>query len=551
MDETEPEKQRNMITKSSIKRKPLADLTNIKSNNTSSFFPSKKPGSSAASDSSIGSTQNPIYAHRPLVVPPDQLFPSKPQRLKPGQLAGDENRAAQAQRQTNMSKTKAAVQERRNNVKEGSVSLCSSTLNKIKDQGKVNQSCSNKMVNDGKKVYVAPHYSSTEKINDKRKSIDAPLSAHYMKIANNSTQTSIPLAILKLKDNGKESVVQSVHSLPGNSNENMSVAPPESLMKIRDKGKAVAVSLDHPSRKKLNNNMMEFGVPLKGVIIKEREGMVTSSSSVNLAQKDEGQENVVQYGYSIPGKSNDNMSGAPPEFIMKIKDKGKAIAVPLDYPSRKKLQNNMMEFGVPFKGVKLKEREGIVTSSSSVNLAQKDKGKENVLQSGYSLAGNSKENMAVAPPESLMKIKDKGKAIAVPFDYPSRKPLQNNMMEFDVPLKGVKIKEREGIATGSSSVNLAQKDKGKGVFTPINHHTLKKKDQADSCPPILRTMSNRNDADAREDAQQSKLQTEPPPNKKKRRCSTKEEYTLPQDYVEQQRAYFKEIDDFELQVEEV
>ena len=30
-----------------------------------------------------------------------------------------------------------------------------------------------------------------------------------------------------------------------------------------------------------------------------------------------------------------------------------------------------------------------------------------------------------------------------------------------------------------------------------------------------------------------------------------EEYVLPKEFVDQQRAYFKEIDDFELEVEEV
>ncbi|KAI3731183.1 hypothetical protein L1987_62367 [Smallanthus sonchifolius] len=395
MDEAELEKQRSMMPKSSsIKRKPLADLTNIirKPNHNSSFVQSKKSGCSTASDSSIGSTQNPVKVLRPIVGPPDQPIPSKPQRFKSGHLASDENQTAQTRShrsQNNRSNTKAAVpfyqssfQERRNNAKEGSVSICSSTLDKIKDQEKVNQSCLDKTVNDGKKISVAPHYSSTERFKDKRKSTDVPLSAHHMKSNSNSIDTPIPLSTEKLQD----------------------------------------------------------------------------------------------------------------------------------------------------------------------------KGKENVVQSGYSLKGNANSNMNITMSDSLMKMKDKGKAIAVPLDYPSRKMLKNNMMEFGVPLKGVIIKESDGTGTGSGSVKLAQKDKGKGVSTPINYHTPKKKDQQSSCPPILRTMSNRNDAGGIEGVLQSKLQTEPLPYKKKRRCSTKEAeevYTLPQDNVEQQRAYFKEIDDFELQVEEV
>ncbi|KAI3817855.1 hypothetical protein L1987_11654 [Smallanthus sonchifolius] len=403
MNEAEMKKQTSMVTKSSsIKRKPLADLTNIvrKPNHSSSFVQSKKSGFSTASDSSIGSTQNPVNVLRPIVGPPDQPIPSKPQRFESGNLDGDENQTTKTRShssQNTRSNTKAAVpfyqssfQERRKNVKEGSVSICSSTLDKIKDQEKVNQSCLDKTVNDGKKISVTPHHSSTERIEDKRKSIDVSLSAHHMKSTNNSMDTPIPLSTEKLKD----------------------------------------------------------------------------------------------------------------------------------------------------------------------------KGKENVVQSSYSFTGNANSNMDITMSDSLMKRKDKGKAIAVPLDCPSRKMLKNNMMEFGVPLKGVIIKERDGTSTGSGSVKLAQKDKGKGVSTPVIYHTLKKKDQQSSCPPILRTMSNRslsfsvcqNDAGVIEDVLQSKLKTEPPPNKKKRRCSTKEAkevYTLPQDYVEQQRAYFKEIDDFELQVEEV
>ncbi|KAL8218064.1 hypothetical protein R6Q57_021437 [Mikania cordata] len=390
MDEAEPDIQRIMVTKSSIKRKPLADLTNIvrKSNNTSSFSQSKKHGSSAASDSSIGSTTNPINLHRPVIVPPDQLLPSKTRRFKPDHLVGEVNQTRQSQRhnpQNTRCITRAVVsltsfQEGRNNGKEGSVSICSSTLDKIKDLGKVNQSCLDKMITDGKKISSDPCYPLTDKIKDTRKLFEAPLSVHHN--ANNSTNTHISHSTEMFKD----------------------------------------------------------------------------------------------------------------------------------------------------------KRNG------------------NVVQSGHSHTQNANSDIIIAKPDSLAKRKDKGKAIADPLDYPSGKKFKNTMTEFGDPLKGVTIKEIEDMLTGSSIVNLAPKDKGKRVSTPINYHTMEKKDQQSSCPPILRTISNRNFADETEIVLQSKLQTEPPPNKKKKRCLGKEvneKYTLPQDFVEQQRAYFKEIDDFELQVEEV
>ncbi|KAF5795054.1 hypothetical protein HanRHA438_Chr08g0346641 [Helianthus annuus] len=382
MDKAEPPKHTTMVTKSSIKRKPLANLTNIVRNPNHTF--QSKPVSSTASDSSIGSTQN---------------HPIKPPTLTTDHLVGDENQTTQARTrssQNTKSKTPAAVPfyqtsslGRKTNVKEGSVSICSSTMNKIKDQGKINQSRLVKTINDGKKISAAPHNSSMEKNKDNRKSTDVSLSVHLMKNTNNSTD------------------------------------------KDKDKGK---------------DNRKSSGVPLSGQLIKN-------------------------------------------------------------------------------------------TNNSMV----KDKGKEN-------------SNSGLMMSDSLMKRKDKGKAIAEPLDYPSRKKLKYDMMGFGGPLKGVVIKEREGTVTGSGSVNIGQKDKGKGVSTSISYYALEKKDQQSSCPPILRTTSKRSGVDETDDVLHSKLQTEPPPNKKKKRCSTKEideAYALPKEFVEQQRAYFKEIDDFELEVEEV
>ncbi|KAK1415438.1 hypothetical protein QVD17_31219 [Tagetes erecta] len=578
-----------MVTKSSINRKPLANLTNIvrKPNHNSSLT---KPGCSAASDSSIGSTPNPV-----------NVFPSKSQRHC---LSGDENQTAEVRghrSQNTRSKSKASVtfnqsslQERKNNVKEGSVSLSSSTLGKIKDQGKVIQPCLDKTVTDGKKVFVAPHDFSTEKIKDKRKSTDMPLGPHHMKKVKNSVDTSNLFSAEKFKDKGKENDVQSGYSLTGNANSNMGITTLDSLVKRMDKGKAIAV--DYSSRDKLKNNMMKFNVPRKGVVIKEREGAFTGSGSVNLDLKDEGK------GVSTPIKyrtleKRDHLRSCPPILrtmsnrsdadrtedalqykiqtepppnkkkkrclfddgkvnpfcLDKMANDDKNISIAAHDSSTEKIKDKRKSSDVPLCPHHMKKAKNSADTSNPQSAEKfKDKGKENDVQAGLSLTGNANSNMSITMPDSLVKRIDKGKAIAV--DYPSRNKLKNNMLDFSGPLKGVVIKEREGMVTSSGSVNLAQKDKGKGVSTPIKYHTLEKKDQLRSCPPISRTMSNRSDADGTEDALQYKLQTEPPPNKKKKRCPKKEEeeaYTLPQEYVEQQRAYFKEIDDFELLVEEV
>ncbi|XP_071732733.1 uncharacterized protein [Rutidosis leptorrhynchoides] len=338
--------RRRLVTKpSSIKRKPLASLTNIIRKPQS-----KKRASSTASDSSIGSTQNPIHLLRPISTPPGQNVPSQPQRLTTDRLVGDANCYLVGQRQSarntgSNTKDVAAFRQiyfegTRSSRKEGSVSLCSSTLDKVKDQGNVNQSCLDKTKNDGKIIY-------------KRKDIDVPLSARHTKDSNNSVNTPVP------------------------------------------------------------------------------------HSTVNI--KDKRQENI-------------------------RKDKGKEIVVLDDYPSMK-CKGNMVKVHVPFKGVVINDRGETVSGSSRVDT--------------------------------------------------------------------VKIYERKVVAT------------------PVNNRTMEKMDTRSSCLPLWRATSNRNDTVGAADMIQFKPQTEPPPNKKKRRCSSKKEYTLTQEYVEQQRAYFKEIDDFELEVEEI
>lgn len=309
MEEAELEDQRRTVTKSSIKRKPFADLTNVvrKPNHPSSFSQPKRPGSSTASDSSIGTTQS-----RTHVVPPDHPLPSTPQRLTPDHLVGDENHLAYARRwstQKTGSNVKAAMQETRSNEKEGFVPRCSSMLEKIKDKGKGNQSCLDRTTNDGKEKSVVLQCTSMEKIKDKRKAM-VPFSAHRMKNAKTSMEASIPHSSVKIMDKGKENVVQSSHSSMQNTDLNIPIIM-SPLMKRKDKGKAIAVPLDYPPMKKVKNNMMEVCVPLSGVKIKDKGETITGASRIDLAQKDEGKAVATPINHR-PLEKKDKGSSCPP-----------------------------------------------------------------------------------------------------------------------------------------------------------------------------------------------------------------------------------------------
>lgn len=153
--------------------------------------------------------------------------------------------------------------------------------------------------------------------------------------------------------------------------------------------------------------------------------------------------------------------------------------------------------------------------------------------------------MPFSPP--LQKTKDKRKAVAVPFDCSL-----------------VDKRRDKGKAIAVSFSHLGKtKDNGKAVSVPIAFPSLvntrnksKAFDMPFSCPPLTRTKKIRTEFNGVGDVGLSKSRTVPPPNNKKKRCCLLEEqdvstHDLPQEFIELQRAYFKDVDDFELAEEEV
>ncbi|KAL6977532.1 hypothetical protein U1Q18_026331 [Sarracenia purpurea var. burkii] len=125
--------------------------------------------------------------------------------------------------------------------------------------------------------------------------------------------------------------------------------------------------------------------------------------------------------------------------------------------------------------------------------------------------------------QTAEKIKDKGKAVAVPFTCPPIKKANNNGKAVSLPI------------SYPSLVNA--KNKRKAIAVPF------------TCPPTARTRKIRNQHNEAGDMGLSKSHTVPPPKNKKKRCHSKD--TLPPEFIEQQRAYFKEVDEFELAEEVV
>ncbi|CAA0808308.1 Unknown protein [Striga hermonthica] len=72
-----------------------------------------------------------------------------------------------------------------------------------------------------------------------------------------------------------------------------------------------------------------------------------------------------------------------------------------------------------------------------------------------------------------------------------------------------------------------------------------------SCPPMTKTRNLQVNLDDADDTKFSKSWTDAQRKLRKKRSMIKDTNELPEDFIEQQRAYFKEIDEFELPEEEV
>ncbi|KAM7504526.1 hypothetical protein LguiB_003430 [Lonicera macranthoides] len=186
----------------------------------------------------------------------------------------------------------------------------------------------------------------------------------------------------------------------------------------------------------------------------------------------------------------------------------------------------------------------------------KDKGKSIAVPSNIPNVGITKDKgKAIAVPldiPAIMKTKDKGKAIAVPFSVPAFGKTKDKGKAVDLPLN---FPPREKISNGKAvDKNFSSHSKARSVAMPVEPSTLEKRNDrsaAFSNSPLPRTRSIWNEPDEAGDIGLPKFQTDPHlKDKKKRRTKDDSKYDLPRDFVEQQRAYFKEIDEFELPVEE-
>lgn len=260
----------------------------------------------------------------------------------------------------------------------------------------------------------------------------------------------------------------------------------------------------------------DVGLPL-GFHLQEKteigeRTLIPDSVALSFPPKDRGKATIAAH----VEKTKDRGKAIIAPHVEKTKDKGKAIIAPHAEKTRDKGKASDVDFKV-LTGEKTRDKAEAVAGYVSNHdvLRTQSKWKDIALSSDNifleSVKDKGKKGDATLGFPSLAETKDKGKIVVTPEDFPT-------------------VEKR--------------KEKSKGVPLPF------------SCPPLPKSRHIWNGLNESGDNEPSEFHTDPHMmHKKRRRCLPRDqdtpEYNLPADFIEKQRAYFKEVDEFELLEEEI
>ncbi|XP_022859540.1 uncharacterized protein LOC111380258 [Olea europaea var. sylvestris] len=272
-----------------------------------------------------------------------------------------------------------------------------------------------------------------------------------------------------------------------------------------------------------------------------RMGILNASNCSYDRRKERG---VVNFSHS-PSLDKTNKTGKTilnpsSSSIEKTKDKGKAVLNASSCSTEKTKGLILDPFSCSYE--KRKER-GLIRSPSSSSLEKTKEIGKTILNPSSSLVEktNYKRTNVLNPFDcSIEKTEEKGKSILNPF---------GSLLE-------ATKKKGKAILVTSSVEKL--NDKRASATVLVNYTSWRRKSGkktidigASSCPPLLKT---KNGFDESRDVKPSKSWTDLHHKREKKRCIRQEganDFCLPRDFIEKQRAYFEEVDKFELPVEEI
>ncbi|KAH6790410.1 hypothetical protein C2S51_005416 [Perilla frutescens var. frutescens] len=379
-----------------------------------------------------------------------------------------------------------------------------------------------------------------------------------------------------------------------------------SVEKRKDRGNAIAVPFSSSASEKMKdtqNKICNVALTGGGMGIengpydrrrnteksrKERESDVSAchTSIMKRMEKGKGMQNIEK-----SRKERESDVSVCHTSIMNRMDKGKAIAMPYSSSPTGKLkdtlnnvchsstlverssQQGVRDMGFSSGSVeKVKETNKDMLASCSHSSGKTEKGKANLSSSHRALGKKSEIGKDILDTSccSLEKINDEKKGILKRRSSILQiKEIGEEYLSPSSTLVGG-AKDRGKSVDTLNSLPDKTKRKGKMVLEPSNiigssaavavkykpsRETSEKNKNAvglPSCPPMMRIKKTLNDLDEAGNVKYVNLGTDLQANGRKKRCLRSEEtIELPEDFIREQKAYYDDVDNFELPVEEV
>ncbi|XP_073035996.1 uncharacterized protein [Primulina eburnea] len=317
-----------------------------------------------------------------------------------------------------------------------------------------------------------------------------------------------------------------------------------------------------------------------------------TSRTVRFQNCDMGNKDIVYEGRQTTGdfKNERKIHGMTDSFtpLNNKKDKGKAIVGQFSFTPHRVIgkpcsslektdgnnMGNLSLFGGSFEKVK-GFRKGVLNPSScshektenrNANLNDPGCSKNKTEEPGKGITNHSSYSFNEKKEEGEVILELPGSSVQMAKAV-RKAPLNTNAFLVEKTKEKLKSLNHSGYSPEKT------REKGKVILAPLNmvegssaavtvnchptrRKTVKRKKDtgASSCPPMRRTQKIVNDFLEAGDVKSSKSLTVPRPKHKKKQCprpKTGDESCLPLDFIEQQRAYFKEVDEFELAEEEI
>ncbi|XP_073146568.1 uncharacterized protein [Henckelia pumila] len=318
-----------------------------------------------------------------------------------------------------------------------------------------------------------------------------------------------------------------------------------------------------------------------------------TSRTVRFQNRDMGNKDIVYQGRQTTSESkNERKIVAMTDSFTPLaskKDKGKAIVgqfsltpprgIGKPCSSLEKTEGHIMGNLSLFSGSfeKVKGFGKGVLNPSSCSYEKTENRNSNLNDAGCSKNKTVELGKGITNHASYLfdQIKDEGVYLGIPGSAVQKAKTVGKAIVNSNGFLGEKTKEKQKSLNHSGYSSEKTSEKGKAILAPLNmvegssaavavncqptkrKIVKRKKDAgASTCPPMIRAQKILNDFGEAGDAKLSKslTLTVPRPKYKKKQCPQEkngDDSCLPLDFIERQRAYFKEVDEFELAEEEI